>query len=154
MGAAFSTSIANIYMSTVLNKFLQAQKAQPLLFMRCIDDIFMIWKDTKEELNTFVTNLNLIHPNLKFTHEYSEQTIDFLDLTVYKGRGFLFTNRLDTKTFQKPLNLYQYIPSFHLQSSSQSFKALIKGEMHSFCTNYHIEGNVRCHCSPFQDQIT
>ena len=79
MGAAFSPSIANIYMSTVLNKFLQAQKAQPLLFMRYIDDIFMIWKDTKEELNTFVTNLNSIHPTLNsLTNTRSKQLISWI----------------------------------------------------------------------------
>ena len=46
---------------------------------------------------------------------------------MYKGRGFLFTNRLDTKTFQKPLNLYQYL-HFTSNHPPKVFKALIKGE--------------------------
>ena len=80
-----------------------------------------------EELNAFITNLNSIHQNLKFTHEHSSCTIDFLDLTVYKGSNFPFTNRLDTKTFQKPLNLYQYL-HFTSNHPPKVFKALIKGE--------------------------
>jgi hypothetical protein len=127
MGAAFSPSIANIYMSTVVSKFLKTQNNKPIMFVRYIDDIFMIWKDTMEELNAFITNLNSIHQNLKFTHEHSSCTIDFLDLTVYKGSNFPFTNRLDTKTFQKPLNLYQYL-HFTSNHPPKVFKALIKGE--------------------------
>ena len=124
MGAAFSPSIANIYMSTVVNEFLQTQAVKPLIFTRYIDDIFMIWKDTQEALNTFIDNLNSVHPNLKFTHERSTQSIDFLDLTIY---NFPLTNRLDVKTFQKPLNLYKYL---HVTSNHppKIFKAIIKGE--------------------------
>ena len=93
MGAAFSPTIANIYMSTILRDFLRSQTTQPLIIKRYIHDILMIWTDTTEELNNFLTNLN-------FTHEYSYLTIDFLDLTIYKGTHFPYTNLLDTKTFQ------------------------------------------------------
>ena len=71
-----------------------------------------------------MSKLNAFHSNLKFTHEFSPQTINFLDLTIYKGYNFPFTNILDIK---KPLNLYQYL---HYTSNhpSKVFKAIIKGE--------------------------
>ena len=33
-------------------------KEMSLLYLRYIDDIFMIWKDTKAELMTFIKELN------------------------------------------------------------------------------------------------
>ena len=127
MGAPFSPTIANIFMSTILRDFLPTQHSKPLLITRYIDDIFMIWTDSTDELTLFLNDLNRFHPNLHFTHQHSPSSIDFLDLTIYKGFSFAITNILDTKTFQKQLNLYQYL---HFTSSHPQniFKAIIKGE--------------------------
>ena len=127
MGAAFSPTIANIFMSTIIREFLHTQNKRPLTLARYIDDIFMIWTDTEQELTTFLTELNAFHPNLHFTHQHSLETIDFLDLTIYKDTHFDITNILDTKTFQKPLNLYQYL-HFTSAHPSKVFKAIIRGE--------------------------
>ena len=127
MGAAFSPTIANIFMSAILDRFLKTQHTQPLLLTRYIDDIFMIWTDTVNTLQSFLTALNDFHPNLHFIFQHSPQTVDFLDLTIYKGRHFAITNLLDTKTYQKPLNLYQYL---HFTSNHQRniYKSIIQGE--------------------------
>lgn len=127
MGAVFSPTIANIYMSTIVRDFIQTQTVKPLTFVRYIDDIFMIWTDTHDKLNNFLTDLNSFHTNLNFTHEQSSFTVNFLDLTIYKGTHFHFTNLLDTKTFHKPQNLYQYL-HFTSAHPPKVFKALIKGE--------------------------
>ena len=126
MGAAFSPTIANIFMSTILDRFLNRQHTQPLLLARYIDDIFMVWTDTTDKLNSF-RDLNGFHPNLRFTHQQSQHSIDFLDLTIYKGTQFNTCNILDTKTYQKPLNLYQYL---HYTSAHPPnvFKAIVRGE--------------------------
>ena len=127
MGAPFSPTVANIFMSIVLKRFLATQPIKPLILKRYIDDIIMIWTNTKESLTKFLSDLNSFHPKLHFTHERSTMSIDFLDLTVYKGPFFEFTNVLDTKTFQKGLNLYQYLhyASYHPHNV---FKAIIIGE--------------------------
>ena len=135
MGAAFSPTFANIYMSTILRDFLRTQTTQPLIITRYIDDILMIWTDTTEELNNFLTNLNSFHNNLNFTHEYSHLTIDFLDLTIYKGTHFAYTNLLDTKTFQKPQNLNQYL--LFLSTSQKNLQSNNQGRMHKICKNKH-----------------
>ncbi len=127
MGAAFSPTIANIFMSVILRQFLRTQQIQPLIILRYIDDIFMIWPDSTTTLQSFLTALNSFHPNLHFTHQQSEHTIDFLDLTIYKGQHFTVTNLLDTKTFQKPQNLYQYL-HYHSNHPKAIYKALIRGE--------------------------
>ena len=46
MGAVFSPTIANIFMSTILCDFLHTQKTLPLLVTRYIDDIFIIWTES------------------------------------------------------------------------------------------------------------
>ena len=68
MGAAFSPIIANIYMSVTLQKILLTQQKKPLLLKRYIDDVFLIWTDTKEALENFLTALNQFHPAIHFTH--------------------------------------------------------------------------------------
>ena len=127
MGAAFSPTIANIFMSTVINSFLQTQHLQPLLLVRYIDDIFIVWTDTTETLTSFLHNLNNFHPNLQYTHEQSTTNVNYLDLTIFKGPNFHYTNRLDSKTYQKPLNLYQYL-HFTSAHQPQVFKSIIRGE--------------------------
>lgn len=128
MGAAFSPTVANIYMSTTIRRFLRTQNKQPLLLVRYIDDIFMIWTHTESELNRFIEGMNSHNPSLSYTHQYSFSAVDFLDLTVYKSPMFAFTNTLDVKTFQKQHNLYQYL---HFTSNHQRsvYKGLICGEL-------------------------
>ena len=104
MGAAFSPTIANIFMSIIMRTFLHTQVIKPLLLTRYIDDIFLIWTNTERELYSFLADPNSFHPNLRFTHEHSPTSINFLDLTIFKGPQFAFTNLLDIKTIQKPLN--------------------------------------------------
>ena len=127
MGAAFSPTIANIFMSTIIRNFSNTQTIKPLVITRYIDDIFMVWTDTIDNLRIFLINLNSFHSSLSFTHEFSPTTIDFLDLTIYKGLQFHITNILDTKTFQKQQNLYQYL-HFTSTHPRKAFKAIIKGE--------------------------
>ena len=128
MGAAFSPTIANIYMSVTIRRFLRTQTKQPLLLSRCIDDIFLIWEDTEEDLKQFLYDLNNFNPSLHYTHHYSSSSVDFLDLTIYKSPLFALTNTLDTKAFQKPHNLYQYL---HYTSCHQRavYKSIISGEL-------------------------
>uniref|UniRef100_A0A1X7SVF2 Reverse transcriptase domain-containing protein n=1 Tax=Amphimedon queenslandica TaxID=400682 RepID=A0A1X7SVF2_AMPQE len=110
MGAAFSPSIANIYMSVLLKSFLSKRSDKSLLIKRYIDDIFMIWQK-HHDLNKFVDDINSYHPNIKFTFTQSDSAVDFLDITVYKGED---TKKLKVSTFQKENNLHQYL---HFSSS-------------------------------------
>ena len=127
MGATFSPTIANIFVYHIIRGFLRTQNIKPLVLTRYIDNIFLIWADTTQELTYFHSQLNSFHPNLRFTHENSSHTINFLDLTVIKGPYFSVTNIMDTKKYQKPLNLYQYL-HFTSTHPSNVFKSIIRGE--------------------------
>ena len=126
MGAAFSPTIANIFLSVVLKKFLDSYVHQPLLLVRYIDDIFIIWPN-ENTLNQFIQDLNFYHQNLKFTHTCSNSSVNFLDLTIYKGPHHHHSHKLDIKTYQKPQNLYQYL-EFSSNHPKTVFKSLVLGE--------------------------
>ena len=111
MGAPFSPTIANTFMSITPQHCL---RTQPLLLQCYIDDIITIWMTPKKAGSTSLTALNTFHPSLRFTYTYSANITDFMDLTMYKGPDFIHTNILDTKTFLRQQNLYQYL---HFTSS-------------------------------------
>ena len=123
MGAAFSPTIANIFLSVTLKKFMQTQHTTPIFLARYIDDIFMVWPGD-QDLHQFMNALNSFHPTLRFTYEYSTSSINYLDVTIYKGERFNTTQLLDVKTYQKPQNLYQYL---HYTSSHP--QSVFKGQL-------------------------
>ena len=43
-------------------------KNKSILYLRYMDDIFMIWTGTKQELLVFLENLNSNHKAIKFEH--------------------------------------------------------------------------------------
>ena len=139
MGAAFSPTIANIFMSVFIRKFLNTQKIKPLLIKRYIDDILFIWTNSLEELIEFLSDLNKFHPSIHFTHQYSSTSIDFLEITIFKGTGFDYTNLLDIKTYKKSHNLYQYL-HYTSEHPRSVFKGLIRGE----CIRYLRTNTLEC----------
>ena len=50
-----------------------------ILYLRFIDDIFMIWTENMQELLIFLENLNSKHKTIKFEHNISRSRISFLD---------------------------------------------------------------------------
>ena len=138
MGAAFSPTIANIFLSVTIQKFLQTQEKKPTLLKRYIDDIIVIWPHPEEDIKKFLSDLNDFYQSLRYTWTISDTSVDYLDVTIFKGFSFQMTNLMDTKTFQKPKNLYQYLHynSYHPRAV---FKGLIKGE----CIRY-----IRTNSSP------
>ena len=126
MGAAFSPSIANIFMSVLLRKFLALTSEKPTFIKRYIDDIIMLWPQ-HQNLTNFINSLNNYHQNIKFTVNYSNTSVNFLDLTVYKGDLFNRTNKLDVKTYEKNGNLYQYV-HFTSNHPKHNLRGIIIGE--------------------------
>ena len=139
MGAAFSPTVANIFMSVFFRRFFQSGQDQPLLIYRYIDDIFLLWPK-KHDLSIFVNSLNHFHPNINFTVETSDTSIDFLDITIYKHKNSNSKLFLETKTFQKSNNLYQYLhyDSEHPQST---FKGIVIGECIRYIRTNSLESN-------------
>ena len=152
MGASFSPTIANIFLSITLNKFLATQPLKPLLLKRYIDDIFVIWPHSSEELNTFLTALNTFHSSLHFTSSYSQTETNFLDITIFKHDTFPYTNTLDTKTYQKPKNLYQYV-HYNSAHSRKLYKGIIQGECIRYVRTNSLTSNYYATITLFEQRL-
>ena len=57
-----------------------------LLYLRYIDDLFFIWKETKEKSLAFFGTINKAHPSIKFDLKYSNEATEFLDTKVRKNK--------------------------------------------------------------------
>lgn len=93
---------------------------------RYIDDIFIIWPK-HQDFNAFFKSLNSFHPNIKFTTSQSENSINFLDLNIYKGSSFQKEKKLDVSMYQKTNNLYKYL-HFYSNHPNHVKNGLIIGE--------------------------
>ncbi|GFO34293.1 hypothetical protein PoB_006079800 [Plakobranchus ocellatus] len=65
------------------NFFMLAASAdKPMMWLRYIDDIFLIWTHGQSKLDTFIAQANHFHPSIKVTSTSSQTRILFLDVLV------------------------------------------------------------------------
>ena len=69
LGTKFAPGFANMFMSYLEEKFLSTSKLRPWVWWRFLDDVFVIWLHSEEELNLFLSRLNSFHETIKFTWE-------------------------------------------------------------------------------------
>ena len=88
MGTKMAPAYANIFMGTLESKILSESNPSSTHWKRYIDDIFLVWTDTKENLEQFIKSINDLHPRINFTAEISTDEITFLD-PPGTGRGII-----------------------------------------------------------------
>ena len=75
----------------------------PLIYLRFIDDIFLIWIGNKKDLMKFLNELNTKHESIKFKYQISHTRITNLDTDVYIKNNKLYikiyTKRTNRQTF-------------------------------------------------------
>ena len=84
-------------MIDLAEKMLEIFEKKTMIWWRCINDIFFTWEHGEESLRGFIDQINLFHPTIKFTSEYSEEEVNFLDLNIK-----LIDGELKTDLFVKP----------------------------------------------------
>ena len=84
MGTKVAPSYANIFMGELEAKMLETAPIKPFLYLRYID-IFLIWTGTISELKRFHQHCNSFHKTIKFTIEFSEKQVSFLDTLVIRS---------------------------------------------------------------------
>ena len=105
MGTRLAPSFANIFMYHFEEKHVYPYPFKPTVWLRYIDDIFMIWDHGADELNKFVQHLNTSNENIKFTSEISDKELDFLDVKIK-----IASNVLVTDLYIKPTDRNTYLP--------------------------------------------
>ena len=118
MGTKCAPSYANLFMGIFEEENIYTRiKNKNLLYLRYIDDIFIIWTASLKELKDFSEEINNVHPSIKFEFQYSTNEINVLDTTAY-----IKNNKLFTKLYRKPTDrqLYLHNASYHPHSNKQS----------------------------------
>ena len=108
MGTRMAPSYANIFMASLEKRMLlhSPHNLLPLIWLRFIDDIFMLWTHGSPSLTTFLQHINTFHPTIKFTHQQSHNSINFLDTTVLLTKQRTLQSTLYIKPTDKGLLLH------------------------------------------------
>ena len=122
MGSPMIPPYANIYMymleRNTVYKYYQSGILK--LYRRFIDDIFIIVQCIdNEKILQLKNDFNNIHPQIRLSWTEQSQKCNFLDLTVWLS----FKNHIHTNVYQKPLNIYAYLPyhSYHTNNQKSGF---------------------------------
>ena len=106
MGTNVAPSYANIFMDRFERNALKGFYLKPFYYGTFIDNIFMIWEHGLDTLKEFINYMNSLHPTIKFTFEYSQNMVSFLDTTVCMDHH---TRKVYTKLCTKPTDSHSYL---------------------------------------------
>ena len=131
MGKKFAPHYADITMAYWERENLRKCDKQPTLYLRYLDDIFMIWEHTVADFEQAFQILNSAHPNITLKSNIQEQELEFLDVLVYKGRKFRESGRFDTKVYFKPTDSHALLhkKSYH---PKHTFSGIVKSQLIRF----------------------
>lgn len=117
MGTNFAPTYANLTMGylekTILHEQLLMNFGQDKTyviedtFLRYLDDCWITWPFSTNELDRFVNILNQMHESISFTCDRSVEKLPFLDVMVFKKSTCLVTD-----LFIKPTDSRRFLP-FH-----------------------------------------
>ena len=106
MGTKCAPTYANIFMGIFEETYIYGLiKEHCKLYLRYIDDIFLIWTGTINELKDFIEKINQVHPSIKFDFNFSKQKVNFLDTTVTKDSN----GKLITSLYKKETDRQAYL---------------------------------------------
>ncbi|CAM4819894.1 unnamed protein product [Rotaria magnacalcarata] len=91
MGSSLTLTLANIFMSAWQKKIVEEQTKTGEFYGRYIDDIFMTWNRSKEELRKLLDDANTWHPNIKLDYKIG-YSLPFLDVQLTNNNGILLTS--------------------------------------------------------------
>ena len=83
MGTKMGPAYACLFVGHIEEQMLHNyQHPKPVLLKRYIDDYVGVFTSTRDELERFIQYVNSYHRSLRFTHDISDESITFLDVTV------------------------------------------------------------------------
>ena len=136
MGTGAAPNYAHLFMDRFETKALENYPLKPMSWLRFIDDIFMIWTHGEDQLMSFITYLNGINPSVKFTHEHSHQSVNFLDNSLHIDEN----HRIYTTQYKKSTDIHLYLHN----TSSHHEPCKSKGPYGQYL-------RLRCICSKDED---
>ena len=105
MGSSLSPFMANIFMENFEQEALAETDTPPKVWLRYVDDTFLVWQHGMEKLKDFAEFLNSRRSTIQFTYETErDQALPFLDVLVCRK-----DNVITTKVYRKPTHTGQYL---------------------------------------------
>ena len=111
---------------------------------RQVDDYLMVLQGPEENRHCILNAFRTADPDRPLTVHTSTQSVDFLDVTVYKGHRFYTTGVLDTKSYTKPsyTGMHLHYSSHHPTST---FTSILSGHHNrSAVTSSDISAHRQC----------
>ena len=106
---------ANIYLIDFDEAAVNGFRIKPEIFFRFLDDVFLFWNGTLQDLKEYENFLHSLIPGIKITPKANLMNANFLDITIYKK--YLDNNniKIATKVYVKPTDTQNllYTSSFH-----------------------------------------
>lgn len=151
-GASMGTKCAPTYASLFMGRFeemhiLPKIRDKVLLYVRYIDDLLLVWKDSEEELLKFLEELNKKHPTIKFDYEFSREKVNFLDTTIS-----ISGTKLSTSLYTKPTDRKAYLhsKSYHPKSTKKAIPYSQATRLRRICTE---DSEFRRHAEKLQADL-
>ncbi|CAF3771170.1 unnamed protein product [Rotaria socialis] len=96
MGSSFTLALANIFMWKWQKELVRRQDMIGEYYGRYIDDVFMTWNKSENELKKIIENANTWHPNIKLEYKIGK-SLPFLDVLLTN-----INSTLSTSVYHKP----------------------------------------------------
>jgi hypothetical protein len=109
MGKAYAPNLADLYMARFDKKAKYDFRIKPEDYFRFLDDLYMLWPGTREDLQEYETFLNSIIPGIKITLNARDSIIEFLDTRIYKFQLHDGSWVLKTMVYFKPTDTHQLL---------------------------------------------
>ncbi|CAF4392485.1 unnamed protein product [Rotaria magnacalcarata] len=119
MGSSLTLTLANIFMSEWQKTIVEEQTKTGEFYGRYIDDIFMTWNRSEEELRKLLDDVNTWHPNIKLDYKFG-YSLPFLDVQLTNNNGIL-----STCVYHKPA-AEPYVTPFTSDHPRHVFSNIIK----------------------------
>jgi len=69
MGSPLSPVVANLFMKAFEERALESAVLRPRIWLRYVDDTFVLWPHGEDKLDAFHNHLNAQHQSIQFTME-------------------------------------------------------------------------------------
>ncbi len=122
MGKSYSPVAAEIFMQEFERIALSSARYKPKIWIRYVDDVFLIWPHGREKLLEFLEHLNSVptFSCIQFTLEIEEENkLPFLDI-LFERCGAI----LRTTVYRKPTNSGLFLKKSSLHHPSQKLSSI------------------------------
>ena len=120
MGSPTAVSYSNLFMAKFEEDYIYNNNPFSVYiktYWRYIDDLFIVWTGSADDLKMFHQSLNTKIESIKFTLEYDHEKISFLDVLVKKKEDGIHTEVYKKETAR---NTFLHYTSYHPPSLKRS----------------------------------